>query len=176
MFGTRKEAIQHNQTQYFTGKPCIKGHVAPRRTKTGECLECRAKALISWRAKNPNRVKAHNATQYSKHSESLIARSRDNYYKFKEMYRPRVLANVRKRQAAQLQRTPKWLTDNDIWIMQEAYELANLRKKTFGFDWHVDHIIPLRGKLVSGLHTPYNLQVIPAKENLSKFNSYKVNL
>ena len=170
IISTRKDALQNKQTQYFTGKPCIKGHVASRRTKTGECLECRAKFLVTWRSRNPERVKAHNATQYSKHSESLVARSRNNYYKFKEAYRPRMLANVRKRQAAQIQRTPKWLTKNDFWMMQEAYELADLRTKLFGFSWHVDHIIPLRGKLVSGLHVPQNLQVIPWLDNLKKHN------
>lgn len=174
MLQTRKAALQNNDTQYFTGKACVKGHIANRRTKTGECISCRAEFLVQWRAKNPSKVKEHNDTQYSKHSESLIARAKVNYYRFKEVYRPKVLAKVRRRQAAKLQRTPKWLTEDDIWAMQEAYHLANLRTKLFGFSWHVDHIIPLQGKLVSGLHTPYNLQVIPAKENLSKINRYEV--
>lgn len=174
IISSRKYALQNNQAQYFTGKPCLKGHIASRRAKTGECLACRADFLIKWRSKNPERVKAHNEAQYAKHRDALVKRSKINYYRFKEAYRPTALANVRKRQTAKLQRIPKWLNENEIWMMQEAYRLAEARTKLFGFSWHVDHVIPLQGKLVSGLHTPYNLRVIPAKENIAKNNRYEV--
>jgi hypothetical protein len=84
-------------------------------------------------------------------------------------------ANVAKRRAARIKRTPAWLTEDDHWMMKQAYELAELRTKIFGFVWHVDHIIPLQGENVSGFHTPNNLQVIPWAENISKSNSYQVN-
>jgi hypothetical protein len=78
-----------------------------------------------------------------------------------------------KRRAAKLQRTPTWLSKDDLWLIQQAYELAELRTRLFGIDWHVDHIIPLQGKLVSGLHVPTNLQVIPGAENCKKNNAYQ---
>jgi hypothetical protein len=81
---------------------------------------------------------------------------------------------VAKRRAAKMQRIPKWITKDDLWLIKEAYELASLRTKMFGFKWHVDHIIPLQGKKVSGLHMIENLQVIPEKHNLSKHNKYEV--
>jgi hypothetical protein len=83
-----------------------------------------------------------------------------------------VLANTVKRRLAKLHRTPSWLTTEDHWMIEQAYELAVLRAKLFGFSWHVDHVIPLQGKLVSGLHTPYNLQVIPGIENVRKSNTF----
>ena len=55
-------------------------------------------------------------------------------------------------------------------MIRQAYELAQLRTKIFGFPWHVDHVLPLKGRLVSGLHTPINLQVIPGVDNLRKGN------
>lgn len=69
-------------------------------------------------------------------------------------------------------RIPAWLTEDDHWMIEQAYELAALRTKLFGVQWHVDHIIPLKGKLVSGLHVPQNLQVIPAAVNLRKSNRW----
>jgi hypothetical protein len=75
---------------------------------------------------------------------------------------------------ARKKRAPAWLTDDDKWMLDQAYELAALRSKMFGFAWHVDHIIPLSGRKVSGLHVPTNLQVIPGIENAKKYNRYEV--
>lgn len=77
-----------------------------------------------------------------------------------------------RRRASRLQRTPAWLTEDDFWLIEQAYELAQLRTQIFGFQWHVDHIVPLQGELVSGLHVPHNLQVIPARDNLRKSNKF----
>ena len=68
---------------------------------------------------------------------------------------------------------PAWLTEDEHWMMYEAYELAQLRSESLGYVWHVDHIVPLRGKTVSGLHVPWNLQVIPGVENMSKSNKFE---
>lgn len=71
------------------------------------------------------------------------------------------------------QRTPQWLTVDDLWLIEQAYDLAVLRTRVLGFPWHVDHVVPLHGRLVSGLHVPHNLQVIPAQTNRSKSNRYE---
>ena len=83
-------------------------------------------------------------------------------------------AKENKRRAAKIKRTPSWLTGDDHWVIEQAYELASLRTKMFGFSWEVDHVLPMQGKIVSGLHVPTNLQVIPATLNRQKTNQYEV--
>ena len=85
-------------------------------------------------------------------------------------------AREAKRRAATLQRTPKWVGSEEMWIISEAYALAKLRGKILGGEWEVDHIIPLQAKNVCGLHVPTNLQVIPCTINRQKSNYYEVAL
>lgn len=74
-----------------------------------------------------------------------------------------------KRRAAEIQRTPSWANHDSIDAIY--IESKRLTKET-GIPHHVDHIIPLQGKLVSGLHVETNLKPVPATENLSKSNSF----
>lgn len=144
-------------------------------------LQC----VYAWAANNPEKVKAAKAKYALKNKEAIKERIRlwreKNKEKMKlarELWSKRNphahAARTRKRQAAMMCRTPKWLTKDDIWLIGEAYHLAALRKKIFGFQWDVDHVIPLQGKKVSGLHVPLNLQVIPAQNNYQKGNCYEL--
>jgi hypothetical protein len=71
-----------------------------------------------------------------------------------------------------LQRTPKWLTQEDKEKIRLVYKEAKCLTETTGEQYHVDHIIPLQGELVSGLHVPNNLQILHWKDNLSKRHKY----
>lgn len=169
---TRKAALSKGETQYFTGSACVKGHVAPRRAKTGECLSCRAESLVTWRKNNPDKVKAHNTVQYERHTEKIKTNAR----RWEKQNPVKVRAKTRLMQAKKRQRSPHWLTADDRWMIVQAYELAALRTKMLGVPFEVDHIVPLQGKNVSGLHVPENIQVIPAIANRAKSNRFEVAL
>jgi hypothetical protein len=79
------------------------------------------------------------------------------------------------RRAAKLQATPVWLDSPQQQEIAEKYWLAKDVSLVSGCEYHVDHIVPLKGKDICGLHVPWNLQVLPADLNLQKSNKYKEN-
>ena len=116
--------------------------------KTKESLYVKTRM---WRLQNPEKNSVYATRNRQKHPDAKNA-------------------DTAKRRADKLQRTPWWLSKDELWLIREAYALAKQRTKMFGFTWHVDHVIPLRGQNVSGLHVPWNLQVIPARANIAKGN------
>ena len=137
-------------------KACHRSQIAARYHKKAASEEYRVsekERLKKWRLDNPAKVKSAHVKYASNNAAKLNAKAK-RYVLSRE------------------KRTPCWLNDDDFWLIEQAYELASLRTKIFGFGWHVDHIIPLHGKLASGLHVPHNLQVIPAVVNRGKSNKF----
>lgn len=184
---TRKEAKEQALTRYFTGKPCMHGHIAERLIWNSGCAECdrlrQCEKARRYRTKHPEKVKQFKRNDYARRRAQVLAacvkyrsenkKSQRAYFKkYKQENNGKVNAVNKRRDLAKKQRTPIWLTEDDIWMMKEIYELAALRSKKLGYKWHVDHIVPLQGKNVSGLHIPSNLQVIPYLDNILKRNHY----
>ena len=124
--------------------------------------------VAAWRENNKDRQRGNRRSAYAANAESAKEASRQ--YRLENP--AKINAWSRKHQLAKIERTPSWLTGEDFWMLEQAYELAALRTKMFGFAWHVDHVLPLQGNLVSGLHVPHNIQVIPASDNQRKSNKY----
>lgn len=149
------------------------------------CETCRLSLEAAYRTVNAERIAAKKKAWVAANFEHKAAQDKMYAQRDPEARRTArrkwVLSNPgldsaakAKNHAKRQKRVPAWLSDDDRWMIEQAYEIAAVRTQLFGFPWHVDHVIPLSGKLVSGLHVPNNLQVIPGAENLRKNNRYSV--
>ena len=104
--------------------------------------------------------------------EAKIAAKRGNSRRYNHN-NPALVKAIQVRYRGKLVRaTPCWLTEADWKAMDEIYFKARRLTKETGIQHDVDHIIPLQGKSVSGLHVPGNLQILTHSENVSKSNKY----
>lgn len=120
-----------------------------------------------YRAKRPELERARQQRCKEKDPERYARRAADRTLRYRKRYPEKHNAAVARRNAAKLLASPSWA---DRELIKEFYHLARLRTKATGIPWHVDHVVPLRGEAVSGLHVEHNLQVIPAKLNQAKGN------
>ena len=178
----RKEAQKLGIKYYFTGQPCIRGHVVLRKTK-GSCVECLQE---DWVKDNANRSKkpkteaskAAGKRYYEKNKEAVKARanarSKDEINQYRKKHKEKnpdyykALTSVRKRRHRDA--TPKWITTGHKLAMRQLYLQAMELTKITGERYVVDHIVPLISDAVCGLHVPWNLRVITQEENLRKSN------
>lgn len=168
---TRNEALSKGLIHYFTGVPCLRGHISDRAVSSRTCIACdcekrrvdlRNQAYIEknrkrasdWYAMNTDRAIA-SAGQYQKNN-----RSKDRAWQGK-------------RRARKYQATPIWA---DLQAIENVYKEAAELTQLTGIVYHVDHIVPLQSDLVCGLHVPANLQVLKGSTNNSKGNRYWPNM
>lgn len=180
------------------GVPCKKGHVVGRYAVSKKCVTCATEAALAWNEANKAKHRANVRVYAAKHREKNCAYASayrkanpdkvkvvngrwqeanpEKYLRISSTWKMRNKAHVRAkagaRRAMKLQRTPAWLTDAHLADIKAFYVEAAEKTRTTGISWHVDHIVPLLGKTVSGLHVPWNLQVIPGSENMRKGNRH----
>lgn len=182
----RKEAQLTKAKYYFTGEPCKHGHIALRKTK-GTCVEC---MKAEWQAAAPKRRdyfieynksaagQLSKRKYYAANKEDVIARAQARPIEDKTRYKTKYkrknpelyceLAGLRHRRSKNAR--PQWLTAEQKMEIRLKYRLAVALSKETGIKYVVDHIIPLQGKTVCGLHVPWNLAVITQTENCKKSN------
>jgi len=136
--------------------------VANRRSSNGFCTACEKE-----KNNNPER-KAYMA----EYAQANRAKLREIASKWQKNNKGKVNANTALRHTAKMQRKPKWLLKEDKEYIRCIYQLAAMRNRESDQQWHVDHIVPLQGETVSGLHVPWNLRVVPAVENMRKNNRF----
>jgi hypothetical protein len=114
------------------------------------------------RLRNYDRKYMENPENKKKRYESNQRTQKERWARWRLKNKDKQNAKSNMEKAAKLQRIPAWA---DLDAIREFY-----LNRPEGY--HVDHIIPLRGKTVSGLHVLENLQYLPAKENMSKGNKF----
>ena len=102
---------------------------------------------------------------YEKNKEKRLQQSRDWKKANKDRHNVLNRAHASKRMAQKRKATPPWLTKEHYEQIKSVYFEAERLTAETGIKHEVDHIVPLSGKTVSGLHVPWNLRAIPATEN-----------
>lgn len=128
--------------------------------------EKQAQSGKNWRDKNKERVRETNQNYYKNNKDQEKDRAR----RWAENNPDRKRANNATRRAARINRTPAWADPDRI---DEIYRTAAEVSAETGIPHHVDHVMPLQGSNVSGLHHQDNLLIVPGPENLSKGNIFE---
>ena len=179
--GPRYFAQQRGAPTYVTGTECKRGHIVERDTRTGQCLTCRRALEFARVATNRDEYNARKkrerqdklgliaerariargAETPEKRAVRLTkAKTKARQWRAKNPKHHLALTSAHK--SAIKIRTPLWVNMADIVRVYKGCPVGH----------QVDHIIPLRGELVSGLHVVDNLQYLPATENRAKSNKF----
>lgn len=172
-----KICIKCNQEKSLT-----EFHTAKRNSDglEGKCKSCKSQYRKSqylkrrdeelainrkWKSENKDRYDEICKEWYYRNKEYHNALTRKHYKENKSLYR----AKDAKYRASKLKATPLWA---DLEQIKRIYVACAKVSERTGVEHHVDHIIPLQGENVCGLHVERNLAIIPAKMNLEKSNSF----
>lgn len=183
---TGKEGRVLGTRFFFNGKPCQSAHVGPRFSNGGGCLECFRSRAVAYQ----NAYRKRNRNPHLEYSRVYQARARlegtdwasQNRDKMHELQRAwrrnnrdKMYAGSARRRANKAQACPAWLTADDHRQIAAKFDLANRLFVETGIHHEVDHIVPLQGKTVTGLHVPWNLQAIPTSVNRQKPRHWNPN-
>jgi hypothetical protein len=135
-----------------------------------ECRVCKRQQDREYAAKNREVAKQRASEWYYNNLEYAVERNRSTGKKWRIENKDKNAAKATRYRSKKLNATPVWLSTEQLQQIESFYWLAQLQKELTDTTYHVDHIVPLKGKTVCGLHVPWNLQVIPALENIRKGN------
>lgn len=195
----RSVAAERGIRFYFTGRPCKNGHLSLRDTNGKRCLACHRELQARIRMQPGFREKraAYDRDRWENKRDYLVeknrayyAKNRDQVNEQKRAYRLRNLANLRAaaaawrkanpdrirhlnslRRASVARATPDWA---DLGKIAAVYAEAERLTIETGVQHHVDHVVPLKGELVCGLHVHFNLAPLPWIDNIKKKNKFDV--
>lgn len=137
-----------------------------------KCQCCKLEKSAKYFSKNSSRktglshyckqcVSARNKSLQIDHAKHYAKNA--DYYRMKAVFRKESVKRA----------TPAWLSKEQRTQIESVYYHAKDCQIVTGEVYHVDHIVPLQGQDVCGLHVPWNLQVLPAEVNVRKSNRYE---
>lgn len=162
-------ARSHALGRFYTCRPCAAIASKAYYAKNADSIRARTNAwkksnkarvvayMTAWRSENRDLDRSITAAWRSANGERMAEYSRGR--------RAQSLASTRRRQAAKIERTPLWADHEEN---QRRYDWAAMISDHTGVPHEVDHIIPLRGRSVCGLHWHGNLMVVTRAENRAK--------
>lgn len=121
-----------------------------------------------YNANNALKIKEQKKSYYEVNRDKILSNS-SAYYRANKAA---VYARTSSRRAIRLSATPTWVTKEELIKIKMLYKIAHKVSQLTGVKMHVDHIYPLQGNTVCGFHCLSNLQILTAKENLEKGNSF----
>lgn len=128
--------------------------------------------IVKFARRVRQKTRYHSVKDDPKFREAARADSRMNYLKNPDRYS----IACSNRRAKKANATPKWVEDRFKEEIQAIYKTARSIQRASGVRMAVDHIVPIQHEAVCGLHVPWNLQVVTAKENASKSNVFDPSL
>ena len=161
-----KEETKQRLEQYRKENPDkIKNRALRYRKENDDKVK---KSIRQWRINNPDKVQAIQLRY--RNNEENKKKLRERVKNWCKRNPDKSSHNNSKYRTKKLLRSPSWLTKEQLKQIERFYLLSKQFSDLTGIKYHVDHVVPLQGKTVSGLHVPWNLQIITAEENMKKHN------